>query len=325
LKLIDNNANSDGRKVENHIIDFVIYLKKQGKGFSAISNYVSAICKYYKMNDFVLNTNKIHQYLPEFRKLKKDRAYRYEEIHRLVDVADERMRAIIFLLASTGMRVGAIPSLRLRNLEKVESEYYDIYKIIVYEGFNEEYITFCTPECKKAIDDYLKVRSQYGEKLTPDSFVIREQFDVRDPFAISKCRPLRSNTLTKKLIDLAERSIIREKEVLVDGGKKRAEMRKDVPIAHDFRKFFTTQLVEADLKTELRWLLEGHNLKGNDSHYIRTTDRRRQQEYEKAINPLTIYEENRLKTQVKQLKIENSQLQELAKDVAILKRKYLRK
>jgi integrase len=167
LKFMDN-AN-DGRNVENHIIDFVIHLKKQGKGFSAISNYVSAICKYYKMNDFVLNTNKIHQYLPEFRKLKKDRAYRYEEIHRLLDVADERMRAIIFLLASTGMRVGAIPSLRLSNLEKVESEYYDIYKITVYEGFNEEYITFCTPECKKAIDEYLKMRSQYGEKLTPDS------------------------------------------------------------------------------------------------------------------------------------------------------------
>jgi hypothetical protein len=77
MKVIDN-ANSDGKKVENHIIDFVISLKKQGKGLAAISNYVSAICEYYKMNDVVLNTNKIHQYLPEFRKSKKDRAYRYE-------------------------------------------------------------------------------------------------------------------------------------------------------------------------------------------------------------------------------------------------------
>ncbi len=47
------------------------------------------------------------------------------------------------------MRIGAIPGLRLRNLEKVESDY-DIYKITVYEGFNEEYITFCTPECTRA-------------------------------------------------------------------------------------------------------------------------------------------------------------------------------
>ena len=130
MKVIDM-TNPDGKKVENHIIDFVISLKKQGKSFAAISNYVSAVCKYYKMNDVVLNTNKIHQYLPEFRKARKDRSHRYEEIHRLLDVADERMRAIIFLLASTGMRIGAIPRLRLRNLEKVESEY-DIYKIPVF-------------------------------------------------------------------------------------------------------------------------------------------------------------------------------------------------
>lgn len=221
------------------------------------------------------------------------------------------------------MRIGAIPGLRYGNLEKIKIDnLLSIYKITFYEGFNEEYVTFCTPECAKAIDDYLNMRSRYGEKLKPESYLIREQFDVRDPFSISKCRQIKPKTISKKLIDLAERSLIREKEVLVDGGKKRSEIRKEVPIAHGFRKFFTSQLIEADLKTELRWLLEGHNLKGNDSHYIRTTDKKLLQEYEKAINLLTVNEENRLKTQVHKLKIENSQLQELAKDVAILKRKY---
>ncbi len=167
------------------------------------------------------------------------------------------------------------------------------------------------------------MRQQYGEKFTQDSFLIREQFDVRDPFAISKCRQLRSNTLTKKLIDLAERSVIREKEILVEGSnRKRAEMRKNVPIAHGFRKFFTTQLVEPDLKTELRWLLEGHNLRGNDSHYIRVSEKHLQEEYEKAINCLTINEENRLKRTVEILKIDKSQLEAISKDVAFLKRKY---
>lgn len=75
--------------------------------------------------------------------------------------------------------------------------------------------------------------------------------------------------------------MIRQKEILL-GNKKRAEIRKDVPIAHGFRKFFTTRLIEADLKTELRWLLEGHKLKGNDSHYIRVSEKRLQEEYEKS-------------------------------------------
>ncbi len=169
------------------------------------------------------------------------------------------------------------------------------------------------------------MREQYGEKLTPESYLIREQFDLSDPFAISRCKQVRSNSVSKKLIDLAERSVIRVREALVEGSnKKGAEMRKDVPIAHGFRKYFTTQLVEADLKTELRWLLEGHKLKGNDSHYIRVSEKRLQEEYEKAVNLLTVNEENRLKEKVQILKIEKTQLEAIAKDVAILKRKYNR-
>jgi hypothetical protein len=67
--------------------------------------------------------------------------------------------------------------------------------------------------------------------------------------------------------------LIRQKEVLVKG-KIRSTIRKDVPIAHGFRKFFSSQLVEADVKTELRWLLEVHNLKANDPAYVRTTEKR---------------------------------------------------
>lgn len=291
-------------------------------GFVAIRNYVAAVCKYYRMNDVILNTNKINQYLPEFRKSKKDRAYRYEEIHRLLDVADERTRAIILLLASSGMRVGGIPGLRLRNLERVDS-YPGFYKITDYDGYKEEYVTFCTPECAKAIDEYLKMREQYGEKLSPESFLIREQFDIRDPFAISNCRQVKSNVISKKLIYIAERSVIRHREILVEGsGKKSAEIRKDVPIAHGFRKFFTTQLVEADLKTELRWLLEGHKLKGNDSHYIRVTEERLQQEYEKAINLLTINAENRLKRKIEVLEVEKSKVDALTAKIEKLEKKY---
>jgi len=74
------------------------------------------------------------------------------------------------------------------------------------------------------------------------------------------------------LIDLAQRAGLRQKEVLAGTGKRPATIRKDVLVAHGFRKFSTTQLIEADIKTELRWLLEGHHLKVNDPHYVRTSE-----------------------------------------------------
>jgi hypothetical protein len=73
-----------------------------------------------------------------------------------------------------------------------------------------------------------------------------------------KCKQVKANTISRQLIDLAERSGIRKKEgEVLKENKKRAEIRKDVPIAHGFRKFFSSKLVEADLRIELRWLLEG--------------------------------------------------------------------
>jgi hypothetical protein len=56
----------------------------------------------------------------------------------------------LLLMSSSGMRVGALSLLKIRNLEKIDK--YSLYKITVYENEYEEYVTFCTPECAKAID-----------------------------------------------------------------------------------------------------------------------------------------------------------------------------
>lgn len=105
------------------------------------------------------------------------------------------------------------------------------------------------------------------------------------------------------MANLSERAGIRKMEHL-DNGKKAASYRHEVAVCHGFRKFFSSQLVESDLKTELRSLLEGHNLKGNDSSYVRTTEQRLLQEYLKAVSNLTINEENRLRMKVQSLQVE---------------------
>ncbi|HEY9399062.1 MAG TPA: hypothetical protein VIP29_04100 [Nitrososphaeraceae archaeon] len=89
----------DPKLVEKQIIDFIIFLKEHGKSYPVIHNYVSAVKAYYQINDVILNVRKISKFLPEYRKVKKDRAYTHEEISRLLEVSDERMRAIVLLLA----------------------------------------------------------------------------------------------------------------------------------------------------------------------------------------------------------------------------------
>ena len=57
-------------------------------------------------------------------------------------------------MASAGMRRGAFGYLRLRDLNRIEK--FKLYKINVYKKEQEQYVTFCTPECAKYIDQYLE-------------------------------------------------------------------------------------------------------------------------------------------------------------------------
>ena len=61
-----------------------------------------------------------------------------------------RNKAIVHFIASSGVRVGAIPDLKLRHIRDMPL---DCKSILVYEDTIEEYQTFLTPEASKSLDD----------------------------------------------------------------------------------------------------------------------------------------------------------------------------
>jgi integrase len=79
-------------------------LKKEGMSYCWISNYIVPVKSFYAINDITLNVKKLAKFMPENRRMRADRAYTHEEISKILEIADERMRVIILLLASTGIR-----------------------------------------------------------------------------------------------------------------------------------------------------------------------------------------------------------------------------
>lgn len=91
----------------------------------------------------------------------KDRGYTHQEIQKILEFSDQRLKTAFLILASSGCRVGALQSIKIADLERIDN----LYKIIIYSGDNEEYLTFCTPECAKEIDYYLEYRKRRGEQI----------------------------------------------------------------------------------------------------------------------------------------------------------------
>ena len=286
--------------IENMMIDYIIDLKKQGLSTSYIKMILASIKHLCVMNDVVINVKKIGKFIGESTKLQEDRPYTHEEILQLLNVCDLRMKAVILLLASTGIRIGALPTLRVRDVDVDATRNW----VTVYSDSKDKYITFMTPECSKAITEYLNFRKRSGEKLTPDSPLIREQFDITDQESIRK----NSRFVSRDAYSSIVRHALIKSGLRVVNHNYGGRHRHKITAADGFRKFFTNQLIQADVKTEIRWLLEGHDLKGNDRYYVRLTEQKLYEEYQKAVDLLTIDPSNLLKQRVDELEKKEDQL-----------------
>jgi len=105
--------------ITNHIIKYLVDKKVSRQYKNLITATLKHACE---INDIVLNWKKIKKF-----------------------VHPEKIRTAFLLLTSTGIRIGALQTLKLEDLEKIDG----IYKIKVYSGDKEEYITFCTGECAR--------------------------------------------------------------------------------------------------------------------------------------------------------------------------------
>ena len=306
---------SDIRCIESDIIKYIVYLKNVDKlGYGTIHNYLVAIEHFYTIcGDLSLNYKKISRYLPEPQATADDRGYTRDEIAKMLDGSDTRIRALILLLASNGMRIGAIadkekPLLKLKHLSKIKE--HNLYKITVYQGFKEEYICFTTPEATKAIDAYLEYRERYGEKLAGESDLFREQFNTSEPFDCKNPKPMHLKGLSRLIAESAIKSGVMQKTSLLEGEKIGARRNK-IFRTHGFRKFVTDQMIAAGVSDFAIEKLLGHKTTTGitGKHYYRPQEEELLREYLKCINFLTINDENRLRLQVEQLTIKKSEFE----------------
>jgi integrase len=151
-------------ELESRIRDYIVHLRHDKKlAPCTVTSYISPIVHFYEMNNFTLHWKRLKKFKAKHYSVVEDKPYIIEQIKTLLDVATLRDKCIILLMCSAGLRRGAFQYLRIRDIQKIEK--YSIYQIRVYKREQEQYTTFCTPECARYIDQYLKWRQRLGEKL----------------------------------------------------------------------------------------------------------------------------------------------------------------
>lgn len=169
---------------------------------------------------------------------------------------------------------------------------------------------FSTPEATKAVDVYLEYRKRCGEKLVPTAPVFRGQFGRNDPISVHNVKPLNLRALERLISRAIEKSGIRTVERMTEFSEEKGRIRKNVRLTAGFRKFFDTQLIYAQIEPQIKELFLGHSI-GLDDHYFKPGENYVLQEYLKAVDNLTINEENRLRKELVKLTRKNSELEML--------------
>ena len=125
------------------------------------------------MNDLTLNWKRISKGLPKAKHSSNDRAPTMEEIRKLVEYPDRRIKPIVYAMASGGFRLGAWDYLQCKHVSPIikdeklqEEEQVIAAKLVIYADEPEEYYTFITPEAYYALTDWMDFRASYGEKIT---------------------------------------------------------------------------------------------------------------------------------------------------------------
>jgi hypothetical protein len=186
-------------------------------------------------------------------------------------------------------------------LEQIEK--YDIYKITVYENEDEEYITYCTPECRMAIDSYLEYRRRHGERPIKEySPLIREEFNIHDQIRAARPKHLGVQSFLKLIKNVGIRSGVIETIPLLENGRGQRRLVKQT---HGFRKYWQTVAINAGMAPLYAEFLMGHNSGGLAlESYVRPSQSDLLEENDKMvgyagiIDALTINEENKLRRKV---------------------------
>ena len=127
-KILKEKIRNENEWFKFSLIQFFEFQKDRARkneiAYSTISNYYKAIKLFVDMNfdNPVVNWKKISKGIPSGRKSANDRASTLDELKKLTEYPDRRIKPIVYLMASSGIRLGAFDTLRWKDVTPLYDE-----------------------------------------------------------------------------------------------------------------------------------------------------------------------------------------------------------
>jgi hypothetical protein len=275
-----------------------------------IKNYLKPIKRFCEMNRINVNWKIISKGIKKGIRYSNDRPPGIEEIRKLIQYPDRRVKPIVLVMISSGIRVSSWSYLTWGDFTPIyKNEKLLAAKLKVFNTKTKNYYySYVTPEAYESVKAWMDFRESFGERIGPNSCIIRNLWQIKSQrygnyLGLAKHPKKLSATGIRVLINDAWKIHgLREKRTPREG---EFNFRKyDFKSVHGFRKFFETECQKV-MRELIVSMLMSHDT-GIVLHYLRPKEEDVLSEYQKAIPLLTVnQDENSLNEKVKELEEQN--------------------
>jgi integrase len=294
--------------VFNVVLNFMLYQVNRVENkeivASTVQNYKKSVKLLCDLADIEISWKRISRGLPRGKSFADDRIPTDLELEKIVEYPDRRIKAIIYTMISSGIRLGAWDYLKWENIRPIEKDGAGIVaaRVTVYSGEEEEYHTYISKEAYLELLKWIKYRQESGEIIDGNSWVMRDLWDS-DSLKNGKGFV----TIPKKLASSGIKRLI-ERAIWAQGLRSKLEYgKKRYPFSavHSLRKWFKTRCELGGMKPINIEILLCHSV-GISSSYYRPTEKDLLDDYLKVVDYLSIDRENKLKQEMKLYKEKNN-------------------
>jgi len=285
------------------IEDFVLLQRKYHR-YASLDTILSSVTKFFTMNDILVNSKKLRSFFPVKLKPLGDLAYTTEDVQYLLSQTKTlKHKALIHILASSGMRAGAICDMQLKHLKDMPQ---NCKSVLVYPNSLEEYTTFISPESVNHLEKYLDERKRNGEKLTDESYLFMTDGTNAHKF---------SETWVSALLGRMAQKLPTRKRV--------NDMVYNKKATHALRKRFNTIVkVAKGCNLSLAERLMGHSQSVKlDNSYFKPTEEQLFSEYLNALPELMVDEKYKLRIELEKKQKKIDALESSTNEIQMLKDK----
>lgn len=284
------NVPDEERQYNFYAVRFIKHLRGEDKSRNTVNAAINAVTCFY---------NFLRVTPPELTRNRGDitleknfgRLIEKEEIHRLVDVASPRDRAIIYTMALSGFSQQEVRKLTLRKFleavnRELDTDYETIKEVLDHEKVVKElllqlditrekvhyrYTTFMPPETVARVLTYLRERYYKHED---------HMQDLDDTLYVKVTgEPLARTTVTSIFNNLGARAGFKHPPGTFRWWR-----------SHSLRRYFITTVIDEPGEYIIAQYLSGHRISDQDRTYWRSKPEQLRKKYLKALPYLSLDE-----------------------------------